>query len=242
MNLEFFVSERKLTKKGLGTLCADTAACDTFTIDFDEEWDGLVKLVVLQNGGDMVQVFYTGKTPLPRQVCGRGELYLTCHGYRKKGDSVAVVKTVPMVRPVRLVGTTAVQGNNMQPYTPSAFEQMAAKIAEAEKIAQGAAQEATRVAKQLLSWKEQGMFTGPAGLSATVRVDSVRKGEPACVENLGTERNAVLRFTLPYQDSLTEEDLQKICRELEQLLVGDISAALDEILAIQQQYLAEVTA
>ena len=238
MNLEFFVRDKRLTRKGREPLVGDTAGHYTFTIDFDEEWDGLAILVVLQNGADTVQVFYTGKTPLPRQVCGRGDLYLTCYGYRKKGDSVAVVRTAPMVRPVRLIGSTAAQGQNSQPYTPSAFEQMAANVA----AAQAAAQEAARVAQQLLSWKEQGMFTGPAGLAATVRVKDVIRGETARVENLGTDRNAILRFILPYKDSLTEAERQSICQELEQLLVGDISDALNEILAIQQQYLPEVTA
>ena len=237
MNLEFFVSGRKLTKKGIGTPIVDTAGCDTFTIDFDKEWDGLVKLVVLQNGEDTAQVLYFGKTPLPRQICGRGNLYLTCYGYRKKGDTVAVIQTVPMVRPVCLLGSTAVQPGTDQPYTPSVFEQMTAQVA----AARAAAEKAEAVAEQMLSWKEQGFFKGPTGPAATVRVDSVRKGEPARVENLGSDRNAILRFTLPYKDELTQDDYQRICEEVELRLVGDISAALDEILTIQQQYLGEVT-
>lgn len=233
MNLEFFVSNRKLTRKGMSTLVADTAACDTFTIDFDSEWDGLVKLVELQNGGDTAQVLYTGKTPLPKQVCGRGELYLVCHGYRKKGDSVAVVRTIPMTRPVKMVGSAPIQGSTAQPYTPSAFEQMAAQTADARQ----AAQEARQAVQELLALKEAGAFTGPpgpGGLSATVQVESVREGAPARVENLGTERNARLRFTLPYQYVLTDGDRQAIA----ELALGDIAAAMDAIVAIQEALIA----
>lgn len=236
MTHEFFVSQRKLTRKGMSSLAADTAACDAFTIEFDEEWDGLVKLVVLQNGSRTAQVFYTGKTALPRQVCGRGDLYLTCYGYRKKGDTAAVLQTQPMIRPVRIVGSTVPPDNQTQPYTPSAFDQMAAEVANARKVAE----QAEAVARQMLQWKEEGVFQGPAGQAATVRVDSVRKGSPAMVENLGTARNAVLRFTLPYQDSLTQEDADRICTDLEQRLVGDLETALEEIRLLQQQYIEEV--
>lgn len=229
MNLEFFVSNRKLTRKGLTTLVADTAQCDTFTIEFDSEWDGLVKVVELQNGADTAQVFYTGKTPLPRQVCGRGDLYLICHGYRKKGDSVAVVRTIPMTRPVRMVGSAPIQGSTSQPYTPSAFEQMAAQTAKA----QAAAELAEQTAARLLAMEQAGAFTGPAGPSgrnATVQVYDVQEGTPARVENLGTERNALLRFVLPYTYALTQQDKEQIAL----LALGEMDAALDAILTIQK--------
>jgi len=136
MNLEFFVANRKLTAKGHAALTADTAQCDTFTIDFDREWDGLVKVVTLENGDNTVQVLYTGKTPLPRQVCGRGDLRLLCCGYRSKGDSVAVVRTFPMIRPVRMVGAAAAVADTAQPEAASLYEQLMAAAARAEAAAQ----------------------------------------------------------------------------------------------------------
>lgn len=230
MNLEFFVANRRLTRKGMQTLAADTADCDSFTIDFDEEWEHLVKIVVLQNGEDTAQVIYTGKTPLPRQVCGRGALSLTCYGYRKLADTVAVIRTLPMVRPVPMVGSSRPEESQSQPYTPSAYEQMAALVKEARL----AAQRADQVAERLLQLQEQGAFTGPAGpagASATVQVETVRRGSPAKVENLGTERNALLRFTLPY--GLSEEEKE----ELKQQIVGDMGTALAQILVLQNAYI-----
>lgn len=225
MNLEFFVCGRKLTKKGTQTLCADTAACDTFTIDFDKEWDGLVKVVTLQNGEHTVQVTYTGKTPLPRQVCGRGALYLTCHGYRKKSDTVAVLTTVPMVRPVYLLGTVPGAASDSQPFTPTVYEQVLAAVAQTQQ----AAQKAEQTARDLLAMKERGDFDGKQGPAARVKVHSVIQGSPAGVENLGTDSHAVLRFTLPF--GLTEQEKQQLKLDI----TGDMDEALETILAIQQE-------
>lgn len=233
MNLEFFVCRRKLTRKGVSALAADTLGVDTFSIEFDREWDGLVKIVELKNGDAAAQVIYTGKMPLPRQVCGRGDLYLTCHGYRSMGDAAAVVRTLPMVRPVRMAGASPVEGSGGQPYTPSAFDQMAAQVAQAQTAAQ-AAREAVRELREL---QATGAFTGPAGPAATIRVAQVRQGAPAAVENLGTEHHAILRFTLPY--GLNEEEKQALAEEIGQQVTQQLEPELDEIIALQQNYMEQ---
>ena len=227
MELRFFVSRRKLTCKGPSAPIADGKGSDTFSIDFDPEWDGLVKLVELRNGERTAQVFYTGKMPLPRQVCGRGELRLTCYGYAKKGDHTAVIVTLPMVQPVRLVGGAVPDGSMDQPYTPSAFDQMAAEVRHAVE----AAREARSTAKELMDMKDRGLFNGPAGQAATVQVESLRRGTPPKVENLGSAQHALLRFTLPLE--LSEEEKTQLKAEL----LGDVELALDEILALQAKYL-----
>ena len=82
MNLEFFVKQKRITRKGTAPLVGDTAGHYTFRVEFDEEWEGLAKVVVFRNGSHTAQVLYTGQTLLPAQVCGRGELYVACHGYK----------------------------------------------------------------------------------------------------------------------------------------------------------------
>lgn len=226
MNLDFFVANRTLTAKCCTAALSDTVGQDTFTVSFDKQWDGLVKIVVLQNGENKVRLLYTGKAPIPRQVCGRGELYLTCFGYRGKDDGAAVICTKPMIRPVRMIGAVLAQADTAQPVTPSLLEQMTAVVAKAEE----AAEQARQIGSSLKRLQEQGAFQGapgPAGLCATVQVDSVRHGEVAKVENLGTERNALLRFTIPYK--LTQEELEL----LQEQLVGDLDETLDHILALQ---------
>lgn len=226
MNLEFFVSKDRLTYRGTSAPVADTAVCDTFTIEFDAPWNDLVKVVTLRNGRDTAQLIYTGKAPLPRQVCGRGELHLCCHGYRQMGDSVAVLRTKPMVRPVRMLGMDSITGEQAQPVTPSLFEQV---MAAAGRV-QAAAVQAEELHAELTRLREEGAFRGEQGLpgrAATVAVDSVRHGEVPLVENLGTDRNAILRFTLPYK--LTEDEKRE--------LLGDVEETIDHILDLQQQFL-----
>ena len=232
MNLEFFVSRRKLTRKGSGSVVADGTGIDTFTVDFDEEWDGLVKLVELKNADACAQVIYTGKTPLPARICGRGALYLTCYGYRRRGDDVAVLRTAPMVHPVMMAGPSAAQGSSGQPYTPSAFDRMTAEVAQAQQ----AAEEARAVAAELQKLKENGAFKGEpgaAGAAAAVEILPLRQGTPARVENLGTSNRARLRFTLPY--GMTEEEKNAMAEQIRTSLEESIGLALDEILHIQQQ-------
>lgn len=226
MELKFFVSHRKLTYTGPSPI-GDGSDCDTFSIDFDAEWDGLVKLVELRNGANIAQVFYTGKEPLPRQVCGRGQLHLTCYGYKKKGDTAAVIVTRPMVRPIHMVGASVPEGSTGQPYTPSAFEQMAALLHQAGEVTQ----EARKTAEDLLRMKDQGLFNGPAGEAATVQVEGLRRGTPPRVENLGSSRHARLRFTLPME--LSEEEKAQLKGEL----LGDVETALDAILTLQERFL-----
>lgn len=227
MELKFFVAGRKLTYKGSSAPIWDGVGCDTFSIDFDREWDGLTKLVELRNGSASAQVFYTGKSPLPRQVCGRGQLTVTCYGYEKQGDTAAVLVTRPMVRPIAMLGSAVPGGSTDQPDTPSAFEQMAAQIRQAAEVAD----EAKRIAEDLLRMKEKGAFNGLPGQAATISVDDPVAGDTLKVENRGTERHAVLRFTIPTKLSLGEKE------QLRKELLGDVERSLDAILTLQAQYM-----
>lgn len=159
MNLEFFVKDKRIARKGLEPLVGDTAGYYTFTVEFDREWDGLTKVVVFQNGDQTAQLIYTGQSSLPAQVSGRGDLYVACHGYRKAGDQVAILRTIRMTRPVRLLGAWPMAGGKPEQYSPSAFEQMTATVDEARQ----AAREARVLAENFRSQWEAGAFNGPAG-------------------------------------------------------------------------------
>lgn len=226
MNLEFFVSDGCLTYKGGAAPVALSPACDTITIDFDEPWKDLVKVVVFTNGKSSAQLLYTGKAPVPRQVCGRGELRLLCYGYGQLGDEQAVLSTKEMVRPVKLLGERTAEAEFGQPVTLSLLEQ----VVGAAGRALAASVQAEALCEELLELKESGAFRGQEGLpgqAATVTVTEVRHGESAKVENLGTDRNAVLRFTLPYK--LTEAEKLEV--------LGDLEEVIDHILELQQALL-----
>ena len=233
MNLEFFVSCKKLTRKDFCSAVVDASEADTFTVEFDAEWDGLVKLVELKNGKACAQVYYAGRTPIPPQVCGKGALYLTCYGYRKKDDNKPVIQTVLMVRPVQMAGSSIESGGNDLPIAPTLLQQLTAKAARAEQ----AAKEAENAVSELMALKDAGAFHGPG---ATVQVLSVEQGEPAHVENVGTDTHAVLRFILPY--GLNEEEKQVMAEQIKTDAIGEIGVALDNILAVQEDYISRALA
>jgi len=197
MNLEFFVRDQKITRKGWEPLVGDTAGFYTFSIDFDEPWKDLVKVVVFRNGKDTAQMIYTGQSPLPAAVSGRGDLYVACHGYRKKDDSVAVIRTVRMTRPVRLLGSDPMAGDGNKPFTPALFDQVVAAAADAQAAARSAASaaaSATDLTEQLQEKLNNGELHGK---SASVTVEQVREGNHASVVNVGTDQQVRLVITLP---------------------------------------------
>ena len=197
MNLEFFVRDQKITRKGLEPLVGDTAGFYTFSIEFDSVWDDLVKVVVFRNGADTAQMIYTGQSPLPASVSGRGDLYVACHGYRKKDDTVAVIRTIRMTRPVRLLGAEPMVGDDGQTFTPTLLDQVLSSCGDAKtaaKSAQDAAKSAQNLTAQLQQMVEQGVFHGK---SASVVVEQVVEGEVPAVVNVGTERDVRLHITLP---------------------------------------------
>lgn len=152
MRLELFVKNLRVTRKGLAPLVGDTAGYYTFSIAFDGEWDGLVKVVVFQNGSHTAQMIYTGESPLPEQVSIAGDLYVACHGYRQQGDQVAVLRTVRMVKPLRLRASGPMTGEPAEICAPTVYAQVMAAVGQAESIRQ-----------ELLDAREAGEFDGPPG-------------------------------------------------------------------------------
>lgn len=152
MNLEFFVRNLKLTVKCCRPVVAQTNGQYTFSMSFDSQWDGLVKVVVFRNGDETAQIVYTGQTWLPANVCKRGNLYVACHGYRQLGDQVAVLRTVTMSQPVRILGSSPMAGGDPAVYTPSVFETV-----------MGAASAAEQARKELLETAASGAFRGERG-------------------------------------------------------------------------------
>lgn len=161
MNLEFFVKDKKITRKGLQTVVADTSGHYTFSIAFDKEWEGLIKLVVFQNGSETAQMLYTGQTWLPDNVSGRGDLYVACHGYRDLQDRAAVIRTVRMTRPVRIASAGPKGGSAPEIYTPTLLEQILLQTRKAEDA--GRALENLRA--QILAMLESGQLKGADGCS-----------------------------------------------------------------------------
>ena len=162
MNLEFFVRDLRLTCKAGMPVAADTNGFYTFSMAFDEPWEDLVKVVVFQNGSETAQLVYTGQTWLPPNVCRRGNLYVACHGYRRLGDTTAVLRTVRMLRPVRILNSAPMAGGDPGVYTPSVFETV-----------MGAAASAMEAEQSLRAAAAAGVFRGEPGLPGKTPVKGV---------------------------------------------------------------------
>ncbi len=193
MNLEFFIKDKRITRKGFRPVVADTSGAYTFTLEFDREWDGLVKVVVFQNGPETAELIYNGRTWLPDNVGRRGDLYVACHGYKNQGDSVAVLRTVRMTNPVRILEAGRKAGGEPERYTPTVFEQVMAAAGAAD----AAAQEARTVKDELLAARASGELDGKAATVTVGTVETAGSGTDAAVTNGGTASAAVLNFVLP---------------------------------------------
>lgn len=156
MKLEFTVRNKRLSCKSGGPLVGDTVGHYTVSFQFDQEWDGLVKVVAFRNGADTASLIYTGACPLPPQVSGRGELQVACHGYRKEGDQVAVVRTFRMARPLRLLAAGPMAEDNTEAFTPTLFSQVMAAAGEAL----DAAGQVEQIKQELQQQKDRGDFDG----------------------------------------------------------------------------------
>ena len=193
MNLAFFIKDKRITRKGFQPVVADTSGAYTFTLEFDREWDGLVKVVVFQNGPETAELIYNGRTWLPDNVSRRGNLYVACHGYKNQGDSVAVLRTVRMTNPVRILEAGRKAGGEPERYTPTVFEQVMAAAGAAD----AAAQEARTVKDELLAARASGELDGKAATVTVGTVETAGPGTDAAVTNGGTASAAVLNFVLP---------------------------------------------
>lgn len=193
MNLAFFIKDKRITRKGFQPVVADTSGAYTFTLEFDREWDGLVKVVVFQNGPETAELIYNGRTWLPDNVSRRGDLYVACHGYKNQGDSVAVLRTVRMTNPVRILEAGRKAGGEPERYTPTVFEQVMAAAGAAD----AAAQEARTVKDELLAARASGELDGKAATVTVGTVETAGPGTDAAVTNGGTASAAVLNFVLP---------------------------------------------
>ena len=196
MRLKFFVHGRRITADCPRDVVSMLSPEDTFTIEFDREWNGLTKLVVLQNGSRTAQLLYTGETAIPAHVCGRGLLCVTCYGYRHIGDATAVLRTLPMAEPVKVAGSSLPQ-----------------------ELTDGAsAMEMLYLIRQMRELLARAQNGDLHGRDATVTVAQVVQGDTPNVENIGTPGDVRLRFTLPGAYVLTPQDKQEIIDAIDEEL------------------------
>ena len=78
--LRFLIRDKQITRQDRNAVVAGAVNHYELNISFDDDWDGLTKTVVLENGDVKVELLYTGGMVLPWEVCKEGGLLLSVRG------------------------------------------------------------------------------------------------------------------------------------------------------------------
>ena len=98
-------------------------------ISFDDDWDGLTKTVVLENGDVKVELLYTGGMVLPWEVCKEGGLLLSVRGTKTLADGrTQVVRSARMAKPIPVEPGGSENGEAPTGFTPELAEQVLAVL------------------------------------------------------------------------------------------------------------------
>mgnify|MGYP006868242435 FL=1 len=99
--LRFLIRDKHITRQDGNAVVAGAVNHYELECLFDEDWDGLTKTVVLENGDVKVELLYTGGLTLPWEVCKEGGLLLSVRGTKTLGDGrTQVVRTARMAKPI----------------------------------------------------------------------------------------------------------------------------------------------
>lgn len=127
--LKFLVKDKRITRQDGNTVVAGAVNHYVLELLFDEDWEGLTKTLVLQNGGTLVEQLYTPGLALPWEVCVEGGISLSVTGTKTLGDGrTQVVRTARMVKPIPVEPGGAETGDGTQGFTPDMAEQILAAL------------------------------------------------------------------------------------------------------------------
>lgn len=123
--LEFMVRDKRITRRDSYTLVAGAENHYAMRVEFDADWDGLTKTVLLENGETCTELLYTGGVTLP--VLQAGELAVSVRGTKTLKDGrTQIVRTARMLRPSAVLPCGAEHGGMAEEVSPSLTEQILA--------------------------------------------------------------------------------------------------------------------
>ena len=127
--IELTVRDKHITRRDSCAVVAGAANHYLLDIEFDSDWDGLTKTVVLRNGGAVVEALYTPGMALPWEVCHAGGLLISVKGSRLLADGrEQVVCTAQMTKPVPVEPCGEQTGERTKGFTPALSEQVLARL------------------------------------------------------------------------------------------------------------------
>ena len=136
--LKFTIRDKHITRQDGNAVVAGTVNHYELECAFDEDWDGLTKTVVLENGDVKVELLYTGGLTLPWEVCKEGGLLLSVRGTKTLGDGrTQVVRTARMAKPIPVEPGGSEDGEAPSGFTPELAQQVLAKLGDLSTLRTG---------------------------------------------------------------------------------------------------------
>lgn len=127
--LEFAVRDKKIVRRDWNPVVAGAVNHYALNFSFDDDWDGLTKTVVLENGEVRVEQLYTGGLVLPWEVCREGGLLVSVTGTKTLGDGrTQVVCTARMTKPIPVEPCGAAEGLQPEEFSPELAQQILEKL------------------------------------------------------------------------------------------------------------------
>ena len=136
--LRFLIRDKQITRQDGNAVVAGAVNHYELNISFDDDWDGLTKTVVLENGDVKVELLYTGGLTLPWEVCREGGLLLSVRGTKTLGDGrTQVVRTARMAKPIPVEPGGSEDGEAPSGFTPELAQQVLAKLGDLSTLRTG---------------------------------------------------------------------------------------------------------
>ena len=136
--LRFLIRDKHITRQDGNAVVAGAVNHYELECLFDEDWDGLTKTVVLENGDVKVELLYTGGLTLPWEVCKEGGLLLSVRGTKTLGDGrTQVVRTARMAKPIPVEPGGSEDGEAPSGFTPELAQQVLAKLGDLSTLRTG---------------------------------------------------------------------------------------------------------
>ena len=127
--LRFLIRDKHITRQDGNAVVAGAVNHYELECAFDEDWNGLTKTVVLENGDVKVELMYTGGLTLPWEVCKEGGLLLSVRGTKTLGDGrTQVVRTARMAKPIPVEPGGSEEGETPSGFTPELAQQVLAVL------------------------------------------------------------------------------------------------------------------
>ncbi len=127
--LRFLIRDKQITRQDGNAVVAGAVNHYELNISFDDDWDGLTKTVVLENGDVKVELLYTGGMVLPWEVCKEGGLLLSVRGTKTLADGrTQVVRSARMAKPIPVEPGGSENGEAPTGFTPELAQQVLAVL------------------------------------------------------------------------------------------------------------------